>query len=295
MRAKEINVDPSGQEITQSIPGFPISCYQNVFTSDTYDIIDWHWHVELQLCLTTRGTVLWGTGSQRTPVGEGEGIFINSRRVHTARPLGGEAEFFCVDFSPDIICPDKDSGLYAEMVRPVLGEPGLDSAVIDRGTPEGAAVLAALEKISAVFGEADDGYEFVLAGTLLGAWRDLWAMLRGRVKGAPGAHGDRFRELLMFLQRNYAGPVSLDDAARCAGLSRSECCRYFKRQSGETISDYLRQYRLHKSMELLRGTELPVAQIAQSCGFSDQSYYTRLFRELTGMTPRQYRLRRRQP
>lgn len=73
------------------------------------------------------------------------------------------------------------------------------------------------------------------------------------------------------------------------GLSRSECCRYFKKQSGQTISDYLLRYRIHKSMYLLEETDSTIARVAQSCGFSSQSYYTRRFRELTGMTPKQYR------
>ena len=84
MKQKEIDLDPTGQEITKTIPDFPLSCYYSEFTSDTYDLIDWHWHTEFQLCLTLRGTVVWGTESYTDLVQAGEGIFINSQRVHTA-------------------------------------------------------------------------------------------------------------------------------------------------------------------------------------------------------------------
>lgn len=47
MKQNEIDLDPTGQEITKTIPDFPLSCYYSKFTSDTYDLIDWHWHTEL--------------------------------------------------------------------------------------------------------------------------------------------------------------------------------------------------------------------------------------------------------
>lgn len=79
MKAKNINTDRSRQEITKNIPGFPVSCYLSEFTSGTYDHIDWHWHVEFQLCLTISGAVVWNTGNQQITADAGEGIFINSR------------------------------------------------------------------------------------------------------------------------------------------------------------------------------------------------------------------------
>ena len=97
----------------------------------------------------------------------------------------------------------------------------------------------------------------------------------------------------MYLQKNYDVGISLDEIADYIGLSRSECCRYFKRKSGQTISDYLRQYRIHKSLDLLIETDDPISQIAQNCGFSNQSYYTKEFRKQTGITPKQYRLRQK--
>ena len=87
MRAKNIHLDTHRQEITRKIPGFPVSCYHTTFRSDTYDYIDWHWHVEFQLCLTVSGSVLWHTEAEQTEVPAGQGIFINSQRIHMVRPV----------------------------------------------------------------------------------------------------------------------------------------------------------------------------------------------------------------
>lgn len=294
MKAKNINVDSGKQEITNNIPGFPVSCYYSEFTPNTYDYIDWHWHLEFQLCMTISGAVIWSTQSQQTVVPAGEGIFINSQRVHMARPSGKEAAFFCVDFPPDFICPIREERLYENSVRPILEEAGLHRKVINRGTDQGEEILDILSKMAVVFGEKADGYEFELIGNVFKVWKRIRELLEVDINRVTDSADDRSQKILMFLQKNYATKVSLNEVADYIGLSRSECCRYFKKQFGQTISNYLLQYRIHKSKNLLTETDKSIAQVAQDCGFSDQSYYTRRFRELTGMTPKHYRLQQQE-
>ena len=292
MRSKAINIDSVRQEITKKISGFPISCYHSAFSDSTYDCIDWHWHVDLQLCVTLTGTVVWSTESQLTPVPEGGGIFINSQRVHMARPhKGREASYFCVIFPPDFLCSAGPNGLFDQRVRPILEQSGLPMKVIDRKTRPGAEILDRLSEMSEVFDAGHEGYEFELAAGVLLLWKRLYALLKDEIRDNPGQTDTRFRRMLLYLQNHYASPVSLEEIASAIGLSRSECCRYFKKQAGQTMFDYLTQYRVHRSMDLLSDTDLSIAQIAQDCGFSNQSYYAKRFRELIGITPKQYRMR----
>ena len=290
MKQKEIDLDSIGQEIPQTIPDFPLSCYYSEFTRDTYDLIDWHWHTELQLCLTLRGTVVWGTESYTDLVQAGKGIFINSQRVHTAKPLGDGAAFFCMDIPPDLLCPDKNSRLYEVSMRPVLEEADLDRKVIDGQTIQERELLARLSRAASVFDAKGYGYEFDLMSEVFRIWRVLRSWLEPNIQNIRGGGDDRFRKILAYLQKNYAEAISLDEIAAHIGLSRSECCRYFKRIAGQTLFVYLRQYRLHKSFNWLTETDRPISQVAQICGFPCQSYYTKEFRRLTGITPRQYRL-----
>lgn len=108
MKAKNINMDSSRQEITENIDGFPISCYRSHLSSETYDYIDWHWHLEFQLCLTQEGNVLWNVGEEKFIVPEGEGIFINTQRVHMASAFRCEkANFFLCGFSTGLSLSGK--------------------------------------------------------------------------------------------------------------------------------------------------------------------------------------------
>ena len=76
----------------------------------------------------------------------------------------------------------------------------------------------------------------------------IWKVLRGwldpDIQNIRGGGDGRFRKILAYLQKNYTEAISLDEIAAHIGLSRSECCRYFKRTSGQTLFVYLRQYRL---------------------------------------------------
>jgi len=65
----------------------------------------------------------------------------------------------------------------------------------------------------------------------------------------------------------------------------------FRRVTGLPPRAYLTQYRLDRVRELLLSTDLPVARIAQRAGFSDQSYLSRLFRQMEACSPTEYRAR----
>ena len=83
--------------------------------------------------------------------------------------------------------------------------------------------------------------------------------------------------------------ISLDDVAAQISLSRSECSRFFKKQTGESMFDYLNSYRINKSIDLLRDTDMSIAEIASTVGFCSQSYYTDCFRKFKKITPKKYK------
>ena len=91
-----------------------------------------------------------------------------------------------------------------------------------------------------------------------------------------------------YLEENYSKDVSLLDLAKYVGMTTSYLCRLFKKEQNTTVNAYLTRVRIEKSKELLK-TDAAIADIAQMCGFSDQSYFTKVFRQTEGMTPLKYR------
>lgn len=94
---------------------------------------------------------------------------------------------------------------------------------------------------------------------------------------------------LDFMRDNLHRDISRDDAARHAGISPSHFSRLLKERTGRSFTELLRQCRVDLACELLRGSGKSLAEIADVCGFCDQSYFTRVFQDVKGSTPKQFR------
>jgi len=94
---------------------------------------------------------------------------------------------------------------------------------------------------------------------------------------------------LDFMRRNLHCDISRDEVARHAGISPSHFSRLLKERTGRSFTELLRQCRVDLACELLGGTRQTLAEISDTCGFCDQSYFTRVFQDVKGMTPGQFR------
>ena len=92
-----------------------------------------------------------------------------------------------------------------------------------------------------------------------------------------------------YMEEHLAEPVDRDSVARAAGLSGSHFSHLIREKTGRTFTDLMAQYRVDRAKTLLRRTDKSIIQIAMECGFDEQSYFTRVFKRLTGTTPRAYR------
>ena len=91
-----------------------------------------------------------------------------------------------------------------------------------------------------------------------------------------------------YIGSNFGRDISLLDIARHAGMTTSYLCRLYKRECGTTVNAYLTQVRIERSKGLL-AEGVPIAEAARRCGFSDQSYFTKVFRQTEGITPLKYK------
>ena len=82
---------------------------------------------------------------------------------------------------------------------------------------------------------------------------------------------------------------SIEGLCRDAGISHAHLLRLFKREYGTTLISYITEKRLAHACELLETTDLPVAEVAFSCGFSDELHFMKIFKRKTGVTALKYR------
>ncbi len=94
---------------------------------------------------------------------------------------------------------------------------------------------------------------------------------------------------LDFMRTNLHRDISRDETARHAGISPSHFSRLLKERTGRSFTELLRQCRVDLACDLLRKTDQSLAEIADACGFCDQSYFTRVFQDVKGVTPKPFR------
>lgn len=92
-----------------------------------------------------------------------------------------------------------------------------------------------------------------------------------------------------YIDAHLRNPPSLGDLALLAGRSPSHFAKKFRHSTGLSVHRFINRRRVQASLHLLKTGSLPLAHVALELGFSSQSHFTRLFSEMTGMTPARYR------
>ncbi len=103
----------------------------------------------------------------------------------------------------------------------------------------------------------------------------------------------RDRQLLQvidYINDYLAEEIKLSDLAELLGMSQFHFSHLFKQSMGVPPHQYVIQQRVERAKQFLKQTELSIAEIAFLCGFNSHSHLSKWFRQLTGMTPKAYRL-----
>lgn len=97
------------------------------------------------------------------------------------------------------------------------------------------------------------------------------------------------KKAVQFINENYMNNISLESAAEYVYLSTSYFSRLFKKETGTNFIDFLNKVRVEESKKYLVDLKLSLSDIAHAVGFTDQSYYTKVFKKIDGTSPGQYR------
>ncbi|MEA5058748.1 MAG: response regulator [Candidatus Pelethousia sp.] len=125
----------------------------------------------------------------------------------------------------------------------------------------------------------------------------VFALLSGKIAGHLAMQRSALREAVTrpignarrYILEHYREPVTLEEIAGVAGFNPSYFSVLFKKECGETFLEYLSGVRIAKAKELLRGTDLSVADICTRVGYVDLKHFNRTFKKLASVTPTEFR------
>lgn len=92
-----------------------------------------------------------------------------------------------------------------------------------------------------------------------------------------------------YIKEHYTQPIGLLEVAEYTRMSENHLSTLFREEAGINFLQYLNSYRLNKAAHLLKNTTLNISEVADSCGFPTPSYFTKIFRRYTDLSPREFR------
>lgn len=102
---------------------------------------------------------------------------------------------------------------------------------------------------------------------------------------------DRLSDVFEYVNKNYKEDISLVEIAQIANLTPTSFCRMFKLKAKKSFVEHLNEIRVANACKFLIETDMGMSEIAYQCGYKTASNFNRLFKKLTGTTPKEYRKR----
>lgn len=105
----------------------------------------------------------------------------------------------------------------------------------------------------------------------------------------PSKNSELIKKAIGYIYEHFNTPLTLEETAESVHLHPSYFSSLFKQSTGSSFKEYLNMVRIEESKRLLSNTDFSIIDVAVAVGFDDQSYFSKVFKKYTGLTPKQFR------
>lgn len=299
------------EEFSFPDPSFPIQFYIDDLHQWPDGQVPLHWHLRYEIFSAFKQEVMVQIGEKRLILLPGESILIGGGQLHGYSLTDSTRECLCpnIVFTENILAP-LTSTIFQKYFYPILNDPSLPHIKLSQYIPWQKQMLLCLFRV----------YQF-LAGDVIYAVPQLSTFLSNQshsecpelevhhnlfeffkilynhrseldhanIQSQDSKTQIRMQQMVQYIQKHFSEMITLEDLAASASISRSEAGRCFQKYYADTPMSYLIRYRLQQAQKLLLTSTLSVKEISCQCGFSDSSYFGKVFRKHMKQTPAEYR------
>ena len=250
----------------------------------------WHCHDEYELHLITATSGKAFVGDWIGPFKAGHLVLCGPRLPHnwisTDLPEGGvDARDLVIQFGHAPVAHAAEQIPELAEVLPLLERAGHGVEFFGMG----AQAEAAWHRIKAAHGMRRFAAFCELLADLA-TCTDYRLLSNVQMKGDDGdGRHDRINAIVDRITDNVSAPLSATELAAEMGMSESQFSRFFRRQTGNTFTDFVNRIRVNRACQLLMETERQITHICYEVGFQNVANFNRRFRDIKGMTPSEFR------
>ncbi len=241
-----------------------------------------HWHEELEILYHLNGESDITIDRQKYHLDKKHMIAIDSRQVHSTYTYDPASMFLCIHISKAYMeryVPDLE--MYHIQCIP--------DDITDENFKDYFDICQLLKKMTEAYIQEPVALPMETHGLVLQAFamiiRHFSHQEAPSVANVDKLTANRIRTVITYVLKHFREPVSLQDIADELGLGKEYFCRFFKKHMGMSFLQYLNEVRAAHVYQDLERTDLPVSEIMEQNGFTNQKLFNRTFKEIYGCTP----------
>ncbi len=271
---------------------FPISIYK--LTVGHKNIILPHYHDNFEIIYVKHGNLIIRIGNESYRSDQKDIFFTNMFQVHSVDSVDGKnSELYAIVFDKSILDTININNYYLEYIKPFLEGERWFPARISSNNHLFDKLSLSLDLIISEFNSKEIAYELFIKTEV----EKLFAiMIRFNIyfnsencNNITLENKKIINSMWKFIKVNYRNKITLDEIAQALNINKYYFCRLVKNLTGKSFTQLLNIHRVYHSKELLQETNLPVTEISEICGFSNQSNFNRIYLKNIGNTPTETR------
>ncbi len=251
--------------------------------SEHFTFFPVHMHHEIEILYCISGSIHAKLNGIKYRIESDEALIIGSMTDHEIVGSKGGCSLLLIEFGPMFLREKFTCISELKFDNPVLSFSGSENSDFQ-------AIRESICKLVNICGNKNTvsdlytiGELYKLSSAIVSAYGESPVSLSEK----SGRH--QIEKALELIYLNYQSDITVEAAAAASGYSKSNFCRIFKLATGTSFHNYLSEYRIKSSCYLLRSTDYSVGRISESVGYNDTRSFCRAFRQITNMTPLQYR------
>ena len=283
---------PDGSlSVQHNIPQLPISIRTDRLSQYTDSQFCHHWNDDFEFIRVLEGKMYFEIDDEKILLEQNHFLIICPKHAHRLLAVDEcDCKFLCVLASPKLFT--ASFSVKQELIENLMQQMSVSHYHL---TPEDSGCMELVllcDRAEFLHENTSSGYQLEIVGILHMLMARLYALTL-RSGNSPEVRFSQdqltIKNMISYIHKHYGDKITLSDISAAGGVCRSKCCSIFKKYESQSPIEYLNNYRLSCSRDYLMDRSYTVAEVASMCGFTHQSYFTKMFTEHFGYTPREFR------